>query len=150
MHWPCSWQKKRFIENTGIMKLKHWKSLGPLLQWNVYSQQENARKDWKSLEVIRMAKPPFPSSWALQGGSALVSTVPKPGKASCWNRTIKENTEKSCKIDTSDTCEILFGYIVRPVWNVCIPFILTILGSWVCCFRSHTFAIRTFELRTAS
>ena len=85
-------------------------------------------KDWKSLEVIRMAKPPFPSSWALQGGSALVSTVPKPGKALCWNRTIKENTEKSCKIDTSDTCEIFFWLHCTACLECCIPFILTIIA----------------------
>ena len=45
-----------------------------------------------------------------------------------------------------------FGFIVRPVWNVVfLSFWRSLpLGSWVCCFRSHTFAIRTFELRTAS
>ena len=45
---PC-FGKNGFIENTRNMKLKkHWKSLDPL-QWNVYSQQENARE---GLEVI--------------------------------------------------------------------------------------------------
>ena len=117
---PCLAKKRiHFIENTRNMKLKHWKSLDPLLQWNVYSQQENALRE--RLEVIRMAKPPFPSSWALpllfQSRARLCAGIAQSKK-----------TQKKHLRSTLLTHVIFFGYIVRPVWKVCIPFILTIIA----------------------
>ena len=66
-----------------------------------------------------MVKPAFQSLWTLPcWGSALVSALSKPGESPCWE-SVKENTEKTCKIKI-DTCDMweAFSCVLRPAWNV--------------------------------
>lgn len=70
------WEKRIHREHTQH-EAETLEIIGPIaaMERIIIHSKKMHGKDWKSLEVIRMAKsakPPFPSSWALPRGSALV------------------------------------------------------------------------------
>ena len=110
----------QFTDSYGMHATWNSKSIGNIIgPMAAVELILNKNATWEGLEVIRMVQPAFQSLWTLPcWGSALVSALSKPGESPCWE-SVKENTEKTCKIKI-DTCDMweTFSCVLLPAWNV--------------------------------